>query len=69
MTDSPLIAINLTLIAGVSELHRSAELLKEALPSADSVCLVCGPPQLVTDAIELLMNLGVREDLILTEKY
>ena len=47
----------------------SAELLKEALPSADSVCLVCGPPQLVTDAIELLMNLGVREDLILTEKY
>ena len=47
----------------------SAELLKEALPSADSVCLVCGPPQLVTDAIQLLMKLGVRENLILTEKY
>lgn len=45
----------------------SEALLKEALPSTDAVCLVCGPPQLVTDASGLLQKLGVRE--ILTEKY
>ena len=47
----------------------SAGLIKEALPSADSICLICGPPQLVSDASVLLVKLGVREDSILTEKY
>ena len=47
----------------------SAELVKEALPAADSICLLCGPPQLVSDASRLLVKLGVREDSILTEKY
>jgi len=44
-------------------------LLKEALPSTDSTCLVCGPPQLVSDARSLLMKLGVSETRILVEKY
>ena len=47
----------------------SNELLKEALPSTDSMCLVCGPPQLVSDARALLTSLGVDETLILVEKY
>ena len=44
-------------------------LLTEALPSTDSTCLVCGPPQLVSDARSLLMKLGVSESRILIEKY
>ena len=47
----------------------SEALLKEALPSADCTCVLCGPPQLVTDASALLMKLGVRAERILTEKY
>ena len=47
----------------------SGELLKEALPSTDSICLICGPPQLVTDARLLLSQLGVSDDQILVEKY
>ena len=47
----------------------SDALLKEALPSAESVCLVCGPPQLVNDTRSLLMKLGVSESQILIEKY
>jgi len=47
----------------------SETLLTEALPSADSTCFICGPPQLVTDASALLMKLGVTENRILTEKY
>jgi CDP-4-dehydro-6-deoxyglucose reductase len=47
----------------------SEALLTEALPSADSTCLVCGPPQLVSDAAGLLVNLGVSAERILTEKY
>ncbi|HEX6162786.1 MAG TPA: FAD-binding oxidoreductase [Vicinamibacterales bacterium] len=47
----------------------SAELLNEALPAADAICLLCGPPQLVSDASVLLAKLGVREDRILTERY
>lgn len=47
----------------------SEALLKEALPSADSTCLVCGPPQLVKDAHALLVKLGVGETQILIEKY
>jgi NAD(P)H-flavin reductase len=47
----------------------SEALLREALPSTDSTCLVCGPPQLVTDARLLLMKLGVAESAILVEKY
>jgi len=44
-------------------------LLKEALPSTDSTCLVCGPPRLVSDARSLLMQLGVSETRILVEQY
>ena len=47
----------------------SEALLREALPSAGSICFICGPPQLVTDASALLMKLGVSADRILTEKY
>jgi CDP-4-dehydro-6-deoxyglucose reductase len=47
----------------------SEALLKEALPSTDSTCLVCGPPQLVNDTRLLLTKLGVSESQILIEKY
>ena len=47
----------------------SEELLKNALPSSDSLCLICGPPTLVNDARSLLTQLGVRDDQILVEKY
>lgn len=47
----------------------SEALLKEALPSSDSTCLVCGPPQLVTDTRSLLVTMGVSETRILVEKY
>lgn len=47
----------------------SEALLKEALPSSDSTCLVCGPPQLVHDTRALLTALGVKEEQILIEKY
>jgi NAD(P)H-flavin reductase len=47
----------------------SEALLKEALPSSDSTCLVCGPPQLVNDARTLLTQLGVADSKILIEKY
>jgi NAD(P)H-flavin reductase len=47
----------------------SEALLKEALPSIDSICLVCGPPQLVNDTRSLLIKLGVIESQILIEKY
>lgn len=44
-------------------------LLKDALPSVESLCLICGPPQLVADTGALLRQLGVREDRILVERY
>ena len=44
-------------------------LLREALPSTESHCLMCGPPTLIADATELLRKMGVREDRILTDKY
>ena len=47
----------------------SDALLKEALPSSNSTCLICGPPQLVHDARALLTELGVSGDQILVEKY
>lgn len=47
----------------------SEELLKEALPAANSICLLCGPPQLVSDARTLLQHLGVAEKNVLVEKY
>ena len=47
----------------------SEALLKEALPSTDAICLVCGPPQLVADSIALLEKLGVSGERILIEKY
>jgi ferredoxin-NADP reductase len=47
----------------------SEALLTEALPSRDSIGLVCGPPQLVSDTRQLLVKLGVPESRILIEKY
>jgi propane monooxygenase reductase subunit len=47
----------------------SESLLKEALPATDSLCLVCGPPELVNDTRSLLQTLGVSADHILVEKY
>ena len=44
-------------------------LLKDALPSLQSLCLICGPPQLVADAGTLLKQIGVPEDRILVERY
>jgi ferredoxin-NADP reductase len=44
-------------------------LLREALPTSDATCLVCGPPQFNEDASRLLLKLGVAESRILTEKY
>lgn len=47
----------------------SEALLRDALPSADATCLVCGPPQFNDDVRTLLMKLGVSESRVLTEKY
>ena len=44
-------------------------LLREALPSTASHCLLCGPQTLVADTRQLLTKMGVREERILTEKY
>ena len=44
-------------------------LLREALPSTDSHCLLCGPQTLVADTTQLLKKMGVREDRILTERF
>jgi ferredoxin-NADP reductase len=44
-------------------------LLKEALPSTDANCFVCGPPQLVNDSLALLRSIGLSEAQIQTEKY
>lgn len=47
----------------------SLEMLQEALPSSESVCLVCGPPQLVEDTRALLAQLGVGASQVLVEQY
>lgn len=39
-------------------------LVRELLPVADTRCLVCGPPALVTEAIALLKEAGVDEEMI-----
>jgi ferredoxin-NADP reductase len=44
-------------------------LLREALPSNDALCLICGPPQLVADAQAMLQNMAVPQRQILVEKY
>ena len=44
-------------------------LLRDALVSVGSVCLVCGPPGLVTDTTALLQSLGVPADHIQIEKF
>lgn len=44
-------------------------LIEKVLPSSEARCLICGPPQLVTDASALLVKLGVKADRILTEQY
>lgn len=44
-------------------------LLREALPSTDSHCMLCGPQPLVADTQQLLKKMGVSEEKILTEKY
>jgi ferredoxin-NADP reductase len=47
----------------------SEALLREALPTPEATCLVCGPPQFNDDARALLMRLNVSETRILIEKY
>ena len=44
-------------------------LLRDALPSTSSHCLICGPPPLVADTQQLLKRLGVPDDRVLTERY
>ena len=46
-----------------------AALLRDALPSTDANCLICGPPELVSGARELLGALGVDQSRIQVEKY
>lgn len=45
------------------------DLLRTALPLADALCLICGPPLLVSDTTGLLEGIGVRTLRILTERY
>ncbi|MDP3718639.1 MAG: hypothetical protein Q8T13_12820 [Acidobacteriota bacterium] len=45
------------------------DLLRLALPSLDAHCLVCGPPQLVEGARQLLRQVGVQHANILTDHY
>lgn len=45
------------------------DLLRLALPALNAHCLVCGPPQLVEDARELLHQMGVNGANILTDHY
>jgi NAD(P)H-flavin reductase len=44
-------------------------LLAEALPGANAICLICGPPALVSSVTELLVQLGVSRERVLTERY
>ena len=44
-------------------------LLRAALPSTSSHCLICGPQALIADTRQLLKTLGVSENRILTEKF
>jgi ferredoxin-NADP reductase len=45
------------------------ELLAQALPSHDALCLLCGPPELLNATRGWLSDLGVRSDRILTEAF
>ena len=45
------------------------ELLEQALPSRDALCLLCGPPELLDAARQWLVALGVRGECILTEAF
>lgn len=44
-------------------------LIEQALPAPEARCLICGPPQMVTDAKEWLEKIGVPAGRILTEQY
>lgn len=44
-------------------------LLTEALPGPDTICLVCGPPALVSSVSEWLGKLGLSPDRVLIERY
>jgi ferredoxin-NADP reductase len=44
-------------------------LLEAALPSPDALCLLCGPPSLVSDTRERLRELGVSDGAIVVEQY
>lgn len=46
-----------------------AALVQQALPSLEALCLICGPPALVSDTRELLTRLGVSAERILIEGY
>jgi CDP-4-dehydro-6-deoxyglucose reductase len=66
------LAMTVTRSEGVWEGRRGRideALLKQMLPSIDCCGLTCGPPQLVADATQFLIRLGVSAGRILTEKY
>jgi ferredoxin-NADP reductase len=44
-------------------------LLEVALPSRDALCSLCGPPGLLAAARTWLIDLGVRDERILTESF
>ena len=44
-------------------------LLRDALPSTGSHCLICGPQPLVAETQLLLKKMGVADEKILTERY
>ena len=46
-----------------------ATLLKDALPTTAAHCFICGPPELVSGARDLLRTLGVEPSRIQIERY
>jgi ferredoxin-NADP reductase len=44
-------------------------MLNDALPSPQTLCLICGPAPLVSDTVTFLRKLGVRGERILIENY
>lgn len=44
-------------------------LIRQALPTREAHCFVCGPPAFVADTTDLLREAGVEESRILSEQY
>jgi ferredoxin-NADP reductase len=69
------LALTLTCTGDVSDSWRgavgriSASRLAQALPVADPLCFICGPPALVEDVPPLLLQLGVKSARIRTEEW